>query len=383
MRFRYSGKAVFRGEQRLVKYASGHTIVPVSEKCLDCNRIVALWVYAFLMVLGESGAAFPASGHFPREQVPGMERILLPRTILRFIVFSLFSFLVIILLPESFFDPLNRGTASLAGLCIGLFVTGVEVAGDVISFNGFTVRIITECTALNSMALFASFVFARPAPWRERVAGLIAGGAILTVVNLLRIAVVTVVGAEFPSFFEAVHVYLGQVVMVLLVIGLAMLWLRGVSRSGDGPGPFLLRVAVLSSIIFPVWLVSNPGYVRALDRLVTVFFSLFDYRLAIDYQHTVYFQTFNIVLLIALIFAEQKPDLRRKLVWTLAGVAILAMGHLLFRIGNVLLVAFEWKSTLSMTVLLSVVGEYLLPVILWLAVSGRCMENGAVGKTVQ
>lgn len=289
----------------------------------------------------------------------------------RFCAISVALFLVLFLLPESSFVPLNRVTATLSGWCIGLFGMQAEAAGDMMTLNGFRVRIITECTALYSMTVFAAFVFAWPAPWRQRLWGLLAGCAVLNAVNLVRIAMVTVVGAEYPRFFEAAHVYLGQVAMLLLVIGLAMGWLRWVSRSDAGGDGFILRAAVLASVFFPFWLVLNTHYVRMLDRLVTGPFSMMGYSLVIDYQHAVYFQTFNIVLLVALLLAEQRLEPRRKLLWIVAGTAILGAGHVLFRVGNVLLVAFGWKSALGVTTVLTITGEYLLPVILWLAAVWR------------
>ncbi|NMC72750.1 MAG: exosortase H, partial [Geobacteraceae bacterium] len=304
-----------------------------------------------------------------------MARTSFPHPILRFSVISGALFLMLFLLPESSFVPLTRVTAALSGWCIGLFGMQAAAAGDMITLNGFRVRIITECTALYPVAVFAAFVLAWPAPWRKRLAGLLAGGAVLTAANLVRIAVVAVVGAAYPRFFEAFHVYLGQVAMLLLVMGLAKVWLRWVSCSPESGEGFLLRSAVLASLLFPVWLVANTHYVRMLDRLVQGLFSWEGYSLVMEYRHAVYFQTFNVVLLAALLLAEQKLEARRKLVWIAAGAAILAAGHVLFRVGNVLLVAFGWRSALVVTSVLVIVGEYLLPVLVWLAASSGCPEK--------
>jgi exosortase H (IPTLxxWG-CTERM-specific) len=284
-----------------------------------------------------------------------------------FLGICILSFVLIILSPDSLFAPFNHVTASLAGLCLNLFGRHAEVAGDVVSLNGFRVRIITECTALYCMVLFNSFVMSVPVALLSRLKGLLAGFAFLFTVNTLRIAVVVMVGAVYPGLFEIVHVYLMQVVMLLLVVAAALVWHRLVTRADGSDGPFLLRVAVLATTVFPVWLAVNTTYVQAMDRLVAGIFTIANYRLVINYQHMVYFQTFNIVLFIALILTERRLKWRGKLGWCMAGSLILVIGHLLFRIGNVLLTAFGWEYALKLTVSLSVIGEYLLPVLFWLA----------------
>ncbi len=285
----------------------------------------------------------------------------------RFIGVCVLSFVLIVWLPESFFAPLNQATAHLAGSCLALFGEHPETGGDLISLHGFRVWIVTECTALYSIILFGAFIFSAPASLKSRLVGLLAGIPFLVTVNTLRIALITMIGAKYPALFEAAHVYLAQVVMIILVIASSFLWLRMATRSEEMNTPFLLRAFSLSSIIFLPWLILNETYVKALDYVTAGIFALAGYRLMIPYGNLVYFQTFNTVLFLALIFAERRLSPRRKAAWAAAGVTILAAGHLLFRVGNVFLTAFSWQPALRMTISLSVIGEYLLPLLLWLA----------------
>ncbi len=275
-------------------------------------------------------------------------------------------FILIGSLPETIFAPLNHATAYLASLCLDLFGEHPETAGNLISLNGFQVWIITECTALYSIILFGAFIFSSPASLKARLVGLMTGVPFLVSVNTLRIALITIIGAKYPALFEAAHVYLAQVVMMILVVASSLIWLRLAARSEEMYTSFLLRAFATASIVFLPWLIFNEVYVKALDRLTSGIFALAGYRLVIPYGQLVYFQTFNTVLFLALIFAEQKLSLRRKAAWALAGVTILAAGHLLFRVGNVLLTAFAWQPALRITMSLSVIGEYLLPLILWI-----------------
>lgn len=289
-----------------------------------------------------------------------------------FIGICTLSFLLIICLPEAVFAPLNHATAYLAGLCIGLFGGQAAIAGRIISLDGFRVRIITECTALYSVVFFGSFVFSVPASIKSRAAGILLGGSFLNAANILRIAMVAFIGAAYPALFESVHVYLAQVVMVILVLAASLAWLDWAARSDAGDASFLIRAVLLASVIFPFWLLMNTVYVKSMDRLVSGIFALANYRLFFTYDHLAYFQTFNVVLFIAMMLAERRLSIRHRIAWAAAGTAILAIGHLMFRVGNVLLTAFSWQPALPATIFLNVFGEYLLPVFLWTAAVKTC-----------
>ena len=82
------------------------------------------------------------------------------------------------------------------------------------------------------------------------------------------------------------------------------------------------------------------------------------------------------MLFVALMLAEGRLSIRGRIAWVLAGTAILAAGHLMFRVGNVLLTAFSWQPALPITTFLNIFGEYTLPVVLWVAA-----VNSSQGET--
>lgn len=127
---------------------------------------------------------------------------------------------------EPFMGPLNRATAVLSGKTLALFGFMPQVRDDLITLDGFTVKIVSECTALYATLLLAAFILATPATWRERLAGIAAGSAAIGVVNLLRIAAVTIIGRFDPVRFEIIHVYLGQIAMMVLVLYCCLTWVR-------------------------------------------------------------------------------------------------------------------------------------------------------------
>jgi exosortase H (IPTLxxWG-CTERM-specific) len=291
----------------------------------------------------------------------------LPLDLRYFMGYALLFFVLAGSLPDRFLAPLNSLTAALAGHCLALLGRDVTATGDLLTVSGFAVRIIAECTALYALLLLAAFICAQPARPRERLTGLVLGAGLLLAVNSLRIALVVVIGADAPRWFAAAHVYLGQVVMVVVTLGLALAWRNRLSAPSGGGMALLLRTLLYGTLFFPLWLVVHGAYVRFLDGLVVGLFALAGREILIPRTHSVAFQTCNVVLLAALLAAEQRCPPRRRLVWFLVGFALLAGEHLLFRVGNVLLTAFGTVGLLQPTILLTIVGEYLLPVLLWLA----------------
>jgi len=276
---------------------------------------------------------------------------------------------------EPFMGPLNRATAVLSGNALTLLGFEPVVRGDLITLNGFTVKIISECTSLHATLLLDAFILATPAtPW-ERLAGMIAGGALLSSFNLLRIAALTIVAVKRTELFEVVHVYLGQVVTLLLVVGWCLVWSRSARGQRLAGAGFVVRCLIWACLLLPFWLALNVSYIKALDAMVARLFALDGYRLVIPCQHAVYYQTGNLLLLASLFLAECRVPGRRRIALGLAGVTILAAGHLLFRVCNVMITAFGWLPGLPLSSVLLLSGQYVFPILLWLAM--RCKTEAA------
>ena len=289
----------------------------------------------------------------------------------RFIGVCVLSFILIGSLPESFFAPLNHATTSLAGSCIGFFGGHALVSEDMISMDGFRVRIITECTSLYSVVLFSAFLLSVPASLKARLAGMAAGAAILSCFNILRIAAVTAVGASRPALFEIFHVYLGQVVMIIMVIAACLAWLHLIQprKPKFKAVTFLIRFVVCSTLLFLVWFVFNVAYVKFTDdHVVRRLFSMNNVQLEIPYGHMIYYQTFNIVTFVGLVLAGGTRVLREKIRIVAAGVAIIVAMHILFRVSNVLMTAYGMESAARISDSIYIIGQYMIPVLLWLVI---------------
>jgi len=289
----------------------------------------------------------------------------------RFLGLGLLLIVMINWMPDAAFAPLNHATASLSGSCLTLFGGDAEVAGDMISLNGFRVRIVTECTALYGAALFCAFMFSVQASLKARLTGFLIVPAVLAIADSVRIAAITAVGALRPDLFEIFHAYVGQLVMTLLVLAAALAWHRLGAETTAAHGQLVIGALAWGSVLAIPWVSVNHWYMRCLDTLVAALFASAGVSLHFAYQHRFYYQTFNLVILVALLCAERRLSIRQRLAWGGGGALALVFGHLLMRGCNVYLTAFAWKPAITITTVLEVVGQYLLPVLFWLTALSR------------
>ncbi|MGD0586317.1 MAG: hypothetical protein ABSA86_11180 [Oryzomonas sp.] len=86
--------------------------------------------------------------------LPAIDNGFLSLRPVRFLGFCGLFFVLAHWLPDFFFAPLNRATAYLSGECLAFLGKRAEVAGDIVSLNGFRVWITAWCfSALSSLRL--------------------------------------------------------------------------------------------------------------------------------------------------------------------------------------------------------------------------------------
>jgi exosortase H (IPTLxxWG-CTERM-specific) len=290
-----------------------------------------------------------------------------PRFTVTFVVCCIALFLAA-LLPDTLFEPLCRHTATMAASLLGLFGLQPVPDGITLTQDGFKVMIIPECSAFYMLLLFTSFVVAYPASLRRKLTGLALGIPLLHVGNIFRVALVFAIGVKNQRLFEFAHVYLGQVLSVLFVIAVSLIWAswtQGDLRK-EKLTAFVIRFVAFSSIPFLAWLMFNREYVMLTDHLVRWLFSLFDVRLYIPYQHIMYYQTFNLVTFAGLILASRVRMKPRNIRLITAGIASIVVMHIMVRICNVLVTAFQNETAARLSLMVCIAGQYLLPTLFWM-----------------
>lgn len=298
---------------------------------------------------------------------------------LRFALFGTL-FMLVTLWLEPHLAPFCRATAVQVGALLCLAGFAPQVQGDLITLSGFTVRIVTECTPLYACLLYGAFVLAQPASCRRTLAGLFAGVLIISAVNLLRISLVTAAGSGVSAFmFDVLHVYLGQVVMLMLVVALALIWRRwGAVAPSPFQSMFVLRAGYLASLFFLPWVAVNRLYVALLDSLVAAIFSLLypGYLLLTPRPFPIYNHTFAVPLFLALMLAELRPWSWRRVAGIMGGISMIACWHALFRGSHVVWTALDLPEIMPLHQGIYLLGQYLLPFLLWLLLGRRSARQG-------
>jgi exosortase/archaeosortase family protein len=101
-----------------------------------------------------------------------------------------------------------------------------SVFADQIAVGGLSIDINYECTGVYVALILVVFLFAYPAPWHRRLLGAAIGIVGLTIVNVLRIAVLVRIAELSPDLFSYFHEYVWQGVFLILVIAYAMAWVE-------------------------------------------------------------------------------------------------------------------------------------------------------------
>lgn len=267
-------------------------------------------------------------------------------------------------LPSAFTRPINEHTAWTMGMVLNTIGIPVSTVNDIMSGDRFALRIIPECTALFMSSLYLSFVVFYPATVRQKATGLAMGISALYLGNLVRLVATFMVGQYDRRLFEIAHVYLGQVLTIVLVIMGCYLWLKWLDKDEYKwmmVVGFLTRFAIISGCLFLVWMNIHYWYIGFLDEFMSIGFSLFNYNIGLSHDTLVYYETFSIVTLISFAFADLSVSWRIKIKGLCAGLAVLVSIHLFHRIDNVLIAAFHFTAAASVDLTLVLTGQYLVP----------------------
>jgi exosortase H (IPTLxxWG-CTERM-specific) len=150
--------------------------------------------------------------------------------LLRFVLYLAAGSALILRIPPASLAAPKEATAALVAGLFRVFTEHVAHHRDVVTFDGFAVRIVSECFGLLEMAIFGAAVLAFATTWRKRALGLLLGVPAIYLFNLLRIAMLLVAGRSSPALFEFAHVYFWQATLILVITSLWLLWIRFVVR---------------------------------------------------------------------------------------------------------------------------------------------------------
>lgn len=134
--------------------------------------------------------------------------------------------------PSRALEQYLAAIARASGWLISLFGAEVLVTGTSIG-GAFPLQIVKACSALDAQALFAAAALAFPASLPRKLLGLGLGIALLTLLNLVRIACLYWIGLRAPDYFDAVHEEWLPAILVLVACLSFAAWARWVVQHGD------------------------------------------------------------------------------------------------------------------------------------------------------
>ncbi len=114
-----------------------------------------------------------------------------------------------------------------------LTAVGIDVwhKGPLLHLPGRTLRIAFGCNGLEAVVIYGSAVLAFPASWKYKIKGLVYGLVSMQLLNLIRIAALGYTAVHFPKWFDYVHYYVAQGLMIAVALGIFVFWLRGIESA--------------------------------------------------------------------------------------------------------------------------------------------------------
>lgn len=96
----------------------------------------------------------------------------------------------------------------------------------------FAFHVVSECGAIEVMAIFFSAVIAFPTLWKKRLIGLVCGLPLMYLLNIFRLTLLAIIGAvdRGGQWFKFTHEYLWQAVYIVFVVVVWMIWIEFVVR---------------------------------------------------------------------------------------------------------------------------------------------------------
>jgi exosortase family protein XrtM len=183
----------------------------------------------------ESFSALPRSPH-PAEFLPGRRRTMPskrtpgPRTATRVAVF-LAAFLLFTLSEYAFrpqIAPFVNGAMTVrpAARLVDWVAPSehVRARGDRIQSRLAYIRVAQGCEGIDVMLMFVAAMLGASMGWRRRALGCAVGVGVIYVSNLMRVAGLWFCVRYWPARFEAMHVIVGQTVIIVLAILLFAGW---------------------------------------------------------------------------------------------------------------------------------------------------------------
>jgi exosortase H (IPTLxxWG-CTERM-specific) len=92
--------------------------------------------------------------------------------------------------------------------------------------SGFSMKIMPGCDGMNVIMLLSAALLAWPGAWKVKFKGIVFGALIVESANILRLITLFYLGQWNATWFEWMHVYVGEIVIMILGLGFFAFWIH-------------------------------------------------------------------------------------------------------------------------------------------------------------
>jgi len=130
-------------------------------------------------------------------------------------------------------DPLREYTTRIVSFLLSKLNITNAVSGYAITLRNDSWIVTQECTAINVLILFVSFVLAYASSIRAKLLALVFGIPFIVVCNVTRLVTLGLLTEYLPSKAHFFHDFVWQSVFVFLVIAMWLIWIQLVVKRED------------------------------------------------------------------------------------------------------------------------------------------------------
>lgn len=106
----------------------------------------------------------------------------------------------------------------------------VETSNEFIYLNSSALQIEFGCNGLEAILLFTVAVLAFEGSIKNKIIGIVLGSSVLQLINIARIVLLAYVLEYHDKYFEVMHIYVTQSMMVVLALVVFLLYLAWIER---------------------------------------------------------------------------------------------------------------------------------------------------------
>ncbi len=107
---------------------------------------------------------------------------------------------------------------------------GTKAVGNLLK-GQVTIRVGQGCDGIDGLLLLLAAVLAFPTTARAKFTALAAGVPLVYTCNLVRIVALYQVQRHAPLYFDLMHAYVGQTVIIIVGCGFFLFWMRSQART--------------------------------------------------------------------------------------------------------------------------------------------------------